>query len=249
MHLLLSNDDGFYAAGFQALTEALTGLGTTWRAAPTSERSAQSHALTMHKPLFARIRDERSWAITGTPADCVYLALQHLMPHRPDVVVSGINRGSNVGHDVHYSGTVAAAREGCLQGVPSVSVSLHLLHGQPSHWASAGHFAARVVQRVLQDGLPDGVHLNVNVPDLPLDQIRGLRTAPLGTRNYGHEVDVRTDPRGRPYYWIGGQPLQFEAGGVEDGPCIQAGWATVTPLTVIPNHTEMLEVLRGWTDA
>lgn len=249
MNLLLANDDGIDAPGLHALEAALEGLGTLWVVAPSEERSAQSHALTMHKPLFAKERGERRWSVSGTPADCVYLALHWLLPVRPDVVVSGINRGANLGHDVHYSGTVAGAREACLHGVPSVSVSLHTGPHRPRHWETASEVARRVVSKVAPDGPPVGVHWNVNVPDVPLGELKGLRAVPLGERRYGHQVETRTDPRGRTYHWIGGPPLVIVGPPEEDGPAVEGGWATITPLTVTPTHTPSLAVLRGWTDA
>lgn len=250
MHLLITNDDGIEARGLAALRGALDGLGTLWVAAPNKERSAQSHALTMHKPLFAKPRGERAWAVSGTPADCVYLALYRLLPERPRLVISGINRGANLGFDVHYSGTVAGAREATLHGVPGLSVSLHHGPNRPRNWDTAAAFARRVTEQLLgMEALPVGVHYNLNVPDLPLDEVRGLRAVPLGERRYGHGVESRTDPRGRTYHWIGGPPLHMEGDPTEDGPAVDSGWATLTPLTVSPNHLESLEGLRAWTDA
>lgn len=245
MHILISNDDGIDAPGLAALESALGDLGTTWVVAPDRERSAQSHTLTMHKPLFATPRGERRFAVSGTPADCVYMATYGLLPQRPDLVVSGINRGANIGHDVHYSGTVAAAREGCLQGIPALSVSLAFI-GEPKHFETAAELAKQVVQRMQQDGLRDDCHLNLNVPDLPLQSIRGIRPAPLGRRTYGHLVETRTDPRGRTYFWIGGPPLRFTDEGEEDGPTVQSGYAALTPLSTLPTDRAMLERLRGW---
>lgn len=245
MNILISNDDGIDAPGLAALESVLGQFGTTWVVAPDRERSAQSHTLTMHKPLFAKPRGPRRFAVSGTPADCVYMATYGLLPERADLVVSGINRGANIGHDVHYSGTVAAAREGSLQGIPSLSVSLAYLD-VPKHYDTAAALAARVVERMLSDGVAEDCHLNLNVPDLPLDQVRGIRPAPLGRRTYGHLVETRTDPRGRTYYWIGGPPLKFTEDGERDGPVVQAGFAALTPLSTLPTDVGMLERLRDW---
>ncbi len=249
MHLLLTNDDGIDAQGLRALHAAVEGLGTVWIVAPDKERSAQSHALTMHKPLFARQLGERRWSVSGTPADCVYLAIVRLLPVRPDAVLSGINRGANLGYDVHYSGTVAAAREACLHGVSAASFSLHFGPEGPHHWDTASMVAGRVARAMLDHGTAPGVHWNVNVPDRPEAELRGLRAAPLGERRYGHQVETRRDPRGRTYHWIGGPPLHMAGEPHEDGPAVEAGWATITPLSITPHAVDALEQLRGWTDA
>lgn len=248
MNLLLANDDGIDAHGLRELEAAMGGLGTLWVVAPDKERSAQSHALTMHKPLFARDEGERRWSVSGTPADCVYLAIHRLLPDKPDLVISGINRGANLGYDVHYSGTVAAAREACLHGVPAVSISLHVGEERPLHWDTATSVARRVVERALAEPPAPGVHLNVNVPNVMRDELKGLRAVPLGERRYGHDVETRVDPRGRTYHWIGGPPLHMGGAPDEDGPAVEAGWATVTPLSITPHDLESLERLRGWTD-
>ena len=249
MALLLCNDDGIDASGLRALEEGLKDVAPLFVVAPNKERSAQSHALTMHKPLFARPRGEGRWAVSGTPADCVYIALHGLLDAPPALVVSGINRGANLGYDVHYSGTVAGAREAVLHGVPGLSVSLCIYERGTAHWESAAFYARRVASNILEHGLPIGVHLNLNVPNLPLSEIKGLRTAVMGERRYAHEVDTRTDPRGRSYHWIGGPPERHEGSVEEDGPAIDAGWATVTPLTIRPTAVHALDHTRGWTDA
>jgi 5'-nucleotidase len=246
----LCNDDGIDAIGLTVLEAALREIGPLFVAAPSSERSAQSHALTMHKPVHASARGEGRWAISGTPADCVYLALHGLLEHAPSLVVSGINRGANLGYDVHYSGTVAGAREAALHGLPGLSVSLHTAEiSDRLHWETAAHFAIRLARQVLRDGLPKGVHLNLNVPNRAIADVRGLKTTRIGHRRYRHEVDSRTDPRGRTYYWIGGPPEQLDGAHDEDGPAVDAGWAAVTPLSIRPTHTASLEHVRAWTDA
>src|SRR5687767_10895657 len=205
MRILVSNYDGVDAPGIVAVASRLAREHEVWVVAPQSERSAQSHSLTMHKPLRILPRGERVWAVSGTPADCIYLGLHHLLGARPDVVVSGINRGSNLGTDVHYSGTVAAAREACLHGYPAIAISLHRDSADPvDHWDTAADIAARVVAALANDPLPPRVFLNVNVPNAAPDRIRGVKACRLGDRFYHPSVDERTDPRGRPYVWIGG---------------------------------------------
>ena len=251
MRVLLSNDDGFEAPGLQALARALESVAEVWVVAPTSEQSAQSHSLTMHKPLRAHPRGDQRWAITGTPADCIYVALHHLMRDaRPDVIVSGINNGSNIGPDVHYSGTVAAAREASLHGHQAVAVSLHRKHDDVElAWTAAGEYARRVVEEVARSPLPAGVFLNVNVPNLPFDRIRGLKRCRLGERFYDPLVVERIDPRGRPYLWIGGPHLHFGEDLEADGPSVESGWATVTPLSATITSERDLDRIATWTDA
>lgn len=248
MQLLLSNDDGIDAPGLQALEERMRTLGTVWTVAPDKERSAQSHALTLTEPLRAIPLGERRWAVSGTPADCVYLAVHHLLERHPAVVVSGINDGSNLGNDVHYSGTVAAAREACLHGLTAVSISLHRRGGERPLWDTACAVAERVVQQLADCPLPRWVHLNVNVPNIPLEELKGLRACVLGRRTYAPLVDLRRDPRGRQYFWIGGGHDRFEPDELSDGRAVEEGWASVTPIHAYPNHLESLVAIREWTD-
>lgn len=232
MRILLTNDDGVEAPGLAALAEALRPDHEVWIVAPSSERSAQSHSLTMHKPLRLHGKGERRYSVTGTPADCVYLGLHHVLAAMPpDVVVSGVNAGTNLGNDVHYSGTVAGAREACLQGFPAVAVSLERTESKAPHWATAGAVARRVVAGLAARPLPKGVLLNVNVPDVPETTLRGLRPCRLGERFYATRVDARLDPRGVPYFWLGGAHSHFGEDPETDGPLLSAGWATVTPLS------------------
>lgn len=249
MRLLLSNDDGISASGIAALREALSADHDVTVVAPASEQSAKSHALTMHEPLRARQVADKQWAVAGTPADCVYLALHHLLDEPPDLVVSGINRGSNLGNDVFYSGTVAAAMEACLQGCPAVAVSLHI---EPDdierHYATAGEVARRVVAAAASHRLPPRRLLNVNVPNLPLPELRGIRTATLCRRRYSARVDERIDPRGKRYYWIGGDHMHFGDDPGSDGNLVAAGFAAVTPLHPDWTDPDGLEAVRGWVD-
>ena len=248
MRILLSNDDGIEARGLAALKDALAPLGEVWVVAPASEQSAKSHSLTMHRPLRIRQRGECSFSVDGTPADAVYVALHHVLPAPPDVVVSGINRGANMGFDVHYSGTVAAAREAALQGLPAIAVSAHI-EGGPPRYDTAAHVARRVTERLLVEGSPPGIVWNVNVPPCAPDALRGLRTAVLGRRMYAPSVDVRHDPRGQPYVWIGGPHIGFGGPEQADGRLVEAGFATITPLGVDPTDDRILEASRDWTDA
>lgn len=246
MNILLSNDDGIDAPGLRALEEALAPLGTLYTVAPQTEQSAQSHALTLHKPLRVRPAGERRWAVSGTPADCVYIGLHHLLPTAPAIVVSGINRGANLGNDVFYSGTVAAAMEGALQGFPSVAVSLVRRGDLPPHFGTAGRVAAEVVRGALANGLPAGVVLNVNVPDIPPDDLKGLRVTRLGRHEYEAVVTLREDPRGGAYYWIGGLAENFAPTPGTDAPAVLEGYAAITPLHPELTRESLLDAARTW---
>jgi 5'-nucleotidase len=245
MRVLITNDDGAHAPGLDPLIAALEGLGEVWVLTPEREQSAQSHAFTLHKPLRITELGPRRLALSGTPADCAYAGIHGLVP-RPDLVVSGINRGANLGSDVHYSGTVAGAREATLQGVPAIAVSLHLRKEGGQGWATAAEVARRVALRVLSDGLPPGVLLNVNSPDLPLSELAGVRVARLGRRAYTAMVEERLDPRGRRYVWLGGKPIGEEPIPDSDVTWERRGWATVTPLRTDPTAESLIETLNGW---
>lgn len=237
MDLLLTNDDGIDARGLAALERALAHLGTTWTVAPQTEQSAKSHGFSLDVPVRVEPAGERRWSVSGTPADCAYVALHGVLPVVPTLAVSGINHGSNLGNDIFYSGTVAAALEAVFQGVPSVAVSLHK-RGRPlTHFDTAGWVAARVVTAVLAQPLPPRTCLNVNVPDVPIDDLRGIRVCAQGWRHYEPSVDARKDPRGKAYYWLGGAHRDFEPIPETDGPLVVEGFATVTPLQVdLTNH-------------
>ncbi|HMV66674.1 MAG TPA: 5'/3'-nucleotidase SurE [Myxococcota bacterium] len=251
MRLLLANDDGIDAKGMAALERAVEGLAEVWVVAPMKEHSAQSHALTLHKPLRAIPRGERRFACSGTPADCVYLGLHGLLPERPDLVVSGVNRGSNLGYDTWYSGTVAAAREAALSGVPSVALSLHpgVSAGTgPFRWDTAEHAARELVRDLLASPPDPGTYLNVNIPNRAVAELRGRRVVRLGSRVYESRVEQRHDPRGRPYYWLGGEHGAFDADAETDGQVCEAGWISITPLQADPTHHAALGRLGALLD-
>ena len=243
----MANDDGIDAPGLAALEVALAGLGEVWTVAPDQEQSARSHAFTLHEPLRVRQAGERRFAVSGTPADAVYLGIHKILPARPDIVVSGINRGANLATDVHYSGTVAAAREAVAFDVPAVAVSLYLGDDdRPPRWDDAQAMARRVAEAVLARGLPPGVLLNLNVPNLAPGAVRGLRVARMSRRRYAVLVTENLDPRGKPYYWIGGGHECFDGEPTDDGPLCEAGWAVVTPLELDITAEATLAELRGW---
>jgi 5'-nucleotidase len=252
MTILLTNDDGVAAAGIRALHAALKDVEEVVLVAPSSERSGASHALTLHDVLRARSLGDDCWAVSGTPVDCVYVAVHEILAERPRLVISGINRGANLGDDVHYSGTVGAAREGALIGLPSLAVSLHLDSkrdlrpaGTP-HFDTAVHFTLLVLERLATHPLPEGVFLNLNVPDLPLADVRGLRVCALGRRHYVPMIESRRDPRNRPYLWIGGEPVEDQMATYSDGWWSDQGWATLTPIKLDTTAHGLLDSLDSF---
>jgi len=249
MRILLSNDDGIDAPGLAALERHFQGIGEVWVVAPKHPQSAKSHALTMHKGIAIEQQGERRFAISGTPVDTVYVATHSLMGAKPDLVVSGINRGANIGQDVHYSGTVAAAREGVLQGIPALAVSLHVDFSDPidgHHWDTAGRLARRVASEVLERGLPQDTILNLNVPDVPFSNVHGIRACALGKHHYEALVDRRDDLRGGSYCWLGGPHSDFGPDKNSEGHFVEDGWASLVPLTVQVTATEMIKALAEW---
>lgn len=249
MELLLTNDDGIDAAGLHALERAMARLGTVYTVAPQIEQSSKGHGFSLHAPVRVEPKGERRWAVTGTPADCAYVALHGILPVRPHAVISGVNHGSNLGGDVFYSGTVAAAMEATFQGFPALAVSLHRTGDTPyTNFDAAAELAATLIERLISEDLPGRTCLNLNVPDLPATEIRGIRIAAQGWRHYEASVDVRTDPRGKAYYWLGGAHSSFEDLPDTDGPLVERGWATLTPLHADLTRYDLLPGLRRWLE-
>lgn len=242
--ILQSNDDGVYAPGLRLLRAALERVGDVVTVAPLFEQSANSHSLTLARPLRHREVDGLH-AIDGTPADCVYVALYRaqFLARRPDLVVSGINHGYNLGTDTFYSGTVAAAREGALRGVPSIAFS----QGPGGSMERSAELAARIVERFLASGTKGGMLLNVNFPagrDLAL----GVRATILGRRLYDDEVVTRLDPRNHEYFWIGGPASRHEPVEGSDTEAVDAGYASITPLRLdatSPDHLGLAAFVAG----
>jgi len=244
--ILVCNDDGVQAAGLRVLAESLHALGRVVVVAPDRERSAAGHSLTLGRPLRADRLREDWYSVDGTPTDCITLGVMQLLPRRPDLVAAGINHGGNLGDDVTYSGTVSCAVEATLQGLPAFAISLTTREGEPD-FRAAGRFAPRVAAEILRRGLPPDTLLNINVPNLPPDGVRGHRITRQGRRVYAETVIRKEDPRGRPYYWIGGTPPTWVAAAGTDHEAITDGWISVTPLHLdMTNHAAMDE-LRGWT--
>ena len=243
MKILVSNDDGVHADGIRVLSAALSALADVVVVAPDRNHSGASHSLTLENPLRVETMAHNGFmAVKGTPTDCVHLAVNELLKPLPDMVVSGINHGANLGDDVIYSGTVAAATEGRHLGLPAMAVSLV----GSDHFASAAHYACRLVQGLMRNPLPADQILNVNVPDLPLAEIKGIRVTRLGCRHPAEAVIVEQDPRGRPIYWIGPPGATQDAGEGTDFAAIEAGFVSITPLQVDMTAYRYLDGLQEW---
>jgi len=243
--ILVTNDDGIHARGLAVLAEALAEIGEVYVVAPDREQSAVGHALTLHRPLRVDRVAERRYAVNGTPSDCVNLAVLGLLPEPPVLVASGINHGTNLGDDVTYSGTVSAAMEGTLLGVPSMAVS----QADPEAdggFEGAGVVARAVAMRLLVEGLPAKTLLNVNVPR---GEIKGIRLTRLGHRVYREKVIREVDPRGRPYYWIGAGPPEWAEDASADIAVVHDGYASVTPLHLDLTHHGALGRMTEWEGA
>jgi 5'-nucleotidase len=250
MYILITNDDGYQSPGLVALRAALSAVGEVAVVAPDRNWSAAGHYRKLFDPL-------RAWEGTlpdgspalicdGTPADCVALAVMGLLPRRPDLIVSGINLGANLGTDLLYSGTVAAAMEGIVLGIPSVAVSQVRAKGQPWDFRAAQAAVARLVGRVAAEGLPPGVLLNMNVPARVPEEVRGIRVVRLGRRSYKDALVVRHDPRGNPYYWIDGAEPEDVGEEDTDVAVIAEGYVSLTPAHMDLTSHRWLDELRGW---
>jgi 5'-nucleotidase len=242
--ILVSNDDGIHSAGITALADALAGLGEVVIVAPDRERSAVSHALTLHRPLRVEELGPARFAIDGTPTDCVNLAVNGILKRRPALVVSGINKGANLGDDVTYSGTVSAAMEGTLLGIPSLAISL--IGREGFQFDAAAVFSARLAGWVIERGLPADTLLNVNVPAAGEGPpIRGFALTRMGRRRYGDAIVEKVDPRGKKYYWIGGEELAFVDEEGTDFHAVSEGLISVTPIHLDLTNYKSFDALKA----
>ncbi len=246
MNILISNDDGILARGLSLLGEAAGDLGRVTVVAPDREQSATSHSLTLHRPIRATRRADGAYQVDGTPTDCVLLALDALMPEKPDFVFSGVNHGPNMGEDVLYSGTVAAAMEGLAAGIPSVAISYGSfdLEHLESHRAGLTRLLGGIVAI---ESFPRDTLLNVNLPPIPGEQVKGVRVTHLGSRVFHEEVARMKDPWGRDIYWIGGGHVTWSGGADSDFRAMGEGFISVTPLHVDMTNYDLLEAARGWS--
>ncbi|HOK10369.1 MAG TPA: 5'/3'-nucleotidase SurE [Candidatus Hydrogenedens sp.] len=226
--ILLTNDDGIHAKGLSLLADVMESTGDVYVFAPDREQSAVGHSVSLRKPLRVTKIKERWHMVDGTPTDCIMLAVRDLLGTRPSLIIAGINAGANLGDDVTYSGTVAGAFEGMLLGIPSFSISV--VSHNPENFESAGIFAVKLARYILKYGIPADTMLNVNVPDLPYSEIKGVAVTRMGRRNYQDEIIKRYDPRGQIYYWIGGaQPTHVQEPGT-DFDAIEQNQISITPL-------------------
>ncbi len=238
MRILVTNDDGIHAPGLEALIEIAGQLSSdVWVVAPEFNQSGAGHSLSITRPIRAREVSEHKFAIEGTPTDCVLLAVKHLMKdHKPDIVLSGVNRGTNMADDVTYSGTIAGAMEGCLLGLPSIAFSQAFKYDHPIKWGTATAFGADVARRVLALDLPRNVFVNVNFPDVVAGSVKGIRVTRQGVRAFGSSIVERVDPRGGFYYWNAYSPGEHEVDEEGDVTAIRAGYVSVTPLHLDLTH-------------
>ncbi|UCF63680.1 MAG: 5'/3'-nucleotidase SurE [bacterium] len=246
--ILVTNDDGVHAPGIYALYQAMRDLGNAQVVAPESERSAVGHALTISDPLRVwavdRYGENFGHAVNGTPADCVKLAVKSILNKKPDLVVSGINQGPNTAINVIYSGTVSAATEGTIMGIPSIAFSLASF--RISDFDFAARFATHLAKKVMENGLPDGTLLNVNIPALPEDQILGVKITRQGKGRYEEYFEKRVDPMNRNYYWLAGKKLQLDNESDVDDVAVLERYVAITPIQFDLTDYKVLDQLKEW---
>ncbi|MGD2045917.1 MAG: 5'/3'-nucleotidase SurE [Gemmatimonadota bacterium] len=245
MKILCTNDDGYQATGIHVLASAASTLGTVTTVAPDREQSATSHSLTLHHPLRARRTPDATWIVDGTPTDCVLLALGELLPDWPDLCVSGVNHGPNLGEDVLYSGTVAAAMEATVLGIPAVAISYAgQLHEELEGWEPVVRGLLESI--VGRDDLPVHTLFNVNLPPVGPDDVKGVRVTSLGQRRYADSITRANDPSGREYFWIGGGVAEWTGPEDSDFQAIEDGYVSVTPMHLDLTNYKLLEEIRSW---
>jgi 5'-nucleotidase len=246
MKILVSNDDGVFAPGIKALAKELATVADIEVVAPDRNRSGASNSLTLTRPLTVKQMENGYYSVEGTPTDCVHLALTGFLDSVTDMVVSGINDGANLGDDILYSGTVAAAMEGRYLGLPAIAISMVGEHIE--HYETAAIIAKQLVMKLRVNGLPSQTILNVNVPNLPLEQIKGIQVTRLGTRHCAEKVCKDHDPRGRPIYWIGPPGLEADAGVGTDFYAVNEGYVSITPLHLDMTNYKLFDQLSNWLE-
>jgi len=248
MNVLLSNDDGIYAEGLGALYRRFSDICSTVVVAPDQERSAISHAITLEMPIRSHAisihNGQKAYAVSGTPADCVKLAMMELLEERPDLMISGINPGANAGINIHYSGTLAAAREAVLNGIPAMAVSI--MGEAPGYYDQAAQFAADLAKKVMENGLPKGTLLNVNLPDLPMERIRGVRVNKQNLALPPEQMVKRLDPRESPYYWHGITCNTLGGESDSDLAAIADGYISLTPIKCDVTDYNAIQRIKDW---
>ncbi len=249
MHFLVSNDDGINATGIKALTQALEKLGNITVYAPSGDRSGASNSLTLDRPVRIHKVANNKFSVDGTPTDCVHMALTGLMDNVPDMVVSGINNAANLGDDVLYSGTVAAAIEGRYLGLSAIAFSLATSHksDQVRHFETAQYFVKKIIQNLQKSPLEKESILNVNIPNLPIDEVKGIKVTRFGNRHKAENTVQELDPRGRKIYWIGPAGPEADAGEGTDFHAIKNGYVSITPMQVDMTKHSVLESIKSWS--
>ncbi len=246
MRILVSNDDGVFAPGIRALAKELATIAEIVVVAPDRNRSGASNSLTLTRPLTVKKMDNGYYSVEGTPTDCVHLAVTGLLDTTFDMVVSGINDGANLGDDILYSGTVAAAMEGRYLGLPAIAISM--VGDEIYHYETAALIAKQLVMKLKINGLPSQTILNVNVPNVPLDQIKGMQVTRLGTRHCAEPTIKDFDPRGRPIYWIGRPGIEADSGIGTDFYAVNSGAVAITPLHLDMTNYKMFDQLSNWLE-
>ena len=240
--ILVTNDDGVHSAGLAALYNTMKGLGEAYIVAPDRERSAAGHSLTMHRPLKAEEIREGVFSVNGTPTDCVTLGINKLLPEKPGLVVSGMNKGANLGDDITYSGTVAAAIEGTIFGVPSIAFSLNT--ARHYHYETGAFFAQKIAEYVLAHSLPYDTLLNVNIPNIPRKDIKGIKLTRQGKRIYENSIQEMLNPWGEKHFWIGGGEIYWEHGGDTDMEAVQDNFVSISPVHLDLTNYNALKFMR-----
>jgi 5'-nucleotidase len=245
MRILCTNDDGYLANGLNVLARAARTLGEEVSiVAPDREQSATSHSLTLHHPLRARRSRDGAQMVDGTPTDCVILAVGELLPNRPDFVLSGINHGPNMGEDVLYSGTVAAAMEATVLGIPSIAISYAGF--EPEEIEGWEETITRLLRELIREDFPEDTLLSVNLPPIPPGEVKGVRVTSLGRRRYSDSLTRAEDPSGKEYFWIGGGRTDWSGPADSDFMAVREGFISVTPLHLDLTNYRLLESVRGW---
>jgi len=245
--ILLTNDDGINAQGLAALAAGMSSMADCYIVAPDRERSASGHSLTIHKPLKVTEIAPKRFSLNGTPTDCVAIAVNKILPRKPDLIISGINHGPNLGDDITYSGTVAAAMEGTILSIPSIAVSINATNGAAPLFESAALVAGEIALMVLREHLPYDTLLNVNVPNLPHEQIKGTRLTRQGKRVYDNAIQDSYNPWGEKYYWIGGGTPYWEHDVDTDMCAVLDGYVSMTPLHMdLTNYPAMEMIKDQW---
>ena len=244
--ILITNDDGISSQGIYALWEAMDEIGETFIVAPSTEKSASSHSITLSDPIRVRLLERKNgfmgWSVGGTPVDCVKIAIQSLMPDRPDILISGINQGANLGNNIIYSGTVSAANEGTILGIPSIAISLTSFN--TDNYEGVKIFAKKIVRHIIDQSLPKDILLNVNVPYCNYKDIKGIKVTRQGTQYFVDQFEERTDPRNSKYYWIKGKMIDEDQSIDYDGKAINENYVSITPIHYKLTNELYLEDLK-----